>query len=96
MIAEIQQRHTIPRENFIFAASHTHCAPEIRQDKATDVTEGQTLTVEVFNDIGRVDVIGTSKGRGFSGVLKRHGVMLELTPERFQEEVADLRKLLVP
>jgi large subunit ribosomal protein L3 len=46
---------------------------EIRQNGPTEVAEGQTLTVEVFNEIGRVDVIGTSKGRGFSGVLKRHG-----------------------
>lgn len=47
---------------------------EIRQKSAPDgVTEGQTLTVEVFNEIKRVDVIGTSKGRGFSGVVKRHG-----------------------
>jgi large subunit ribosomal protein L3 len=46
---------------------------EIRQEGPTEVAEGQTLTVEVFNEIGRVDVIGTSKGRGFSGVLKRHG-----------------------
>ncbi|WP_406697828.1 50S ribosomal protein L3 [Singulisphaera sp. Ch08] len=46
---------------------------ELRQDGPTEVAEGQTLTVEVFNEIGRVDVIGTSKGRGFSGVLKRHG-----------------------
>src|SRR3954471_19383279 len=47
---------------------------EIRQEAAAEgVAEGQTLTVEVFNDIPRVDVIGTSKGRGFSGVMKRHG-----------------------
>jgi len=46
---------------------------EIRQDGPTEVAEGTTLTVEVFNEIGRVDVIGTSKGRGFSGVVKRHG-----------------------
>jgi large subunit ribosomal protein L3 len=46
---------------------------EIRQEKAVEVAEGQTLTVEVFNDITRVDVIGTSKGRGFTGVIKRHG-----------------------
>ncbi|MHC5542048.1 large ribosomal subunit protein uL3, partial [Singulisphaera rosea] len=38
---------------------------EIRQEGPTEVAEGQTLTVEVFNEIGRVDVIGTSKGRGF-------------------------------
>ena len=39
----------------------------------TDVAEGQTLTVEVFSAIPRVDVIGTSKGRGYSCVVKRHG-----------------------
>ena len=46
---------------------------EIRQETPADVTEGQTLTVEVFNEIKTVDVIGTSKGRGFTGVVKRHG-----------------------
>jgi len=49
---------------------------EIRQGSGADVAEvaeGQTLTVEVFNEIKNVDVIGTSKGRGFSGVIKRHG-----------------------
>jgi large subunit ribosomal protein L3 len=46
---------------------------EIRQDGPTDVAEGQTLTVEVFNEVPRVDVIGTSKGRGYTGVVKRHG-----------------------
>jgi large subunit ribosomal protein L3 len=34
---------------------------------------GDTLTVELFNDTKYVDVIGTSKGRGFQGVVKRHG-----------------------
>src|SRR5262245_57351563 len=47
---------------------------EIRQDAPVDgVNPGQTLTVEVFNEIPRVDVIGTSKGRGYTGVMKRHG-----------------------
>src|SRR3954471_20084748 len=46
---------------------------EIRQTGAVDVAEGQTLTVEMFNGIERVDVTGTSKGRGFAGVIKRHG-----------------------
>lgn len=46
---------------------------EVRQDGPADVTEGQTLTVEQFNEIPSVDVIGTSKGRGYSGVVKRHG-----------------------
>ena len=35
---------------------------------------GDTITVELFNDAEFVDVIGTSKGKGFQGVVKRHGL----------------------
>jgi len=38
-----------------------------------DVQEGQEIKVNVFAKGERVDVIGTSKGRGFAGVIKRHG-----------------------
>ena len=34
---------------------------------------GQTITVEMFKVGERVNVAGTTKGRGFSGVIKRHG-----------------------
>ena len=34
---------------------------------------GETITVEIFNDAQFVDVVGTSKGHGFQGVVKRHG-----------------------
>jgi len=34
---------------------------------------GQELTVSAFSEIKFVDVIGTSKGKGFAGVMKRHG-----------------------
>ena len=34
---------------------------------------GDTITVELFNEAGFVDVVGTSKGKGFQGVVKRHG-----------------------
>lgn len=35
--------------------------------------EGQTLTVDVFEEGERVDIVGKSKGRGFAGVVKRWG-----------------------
>ena len=38
-----------------------------------DINLGDTFTVELFNDADFVDVIGTSKGKGFQGVVKRHG-----------------------
>lgn len=34
---------------------------------------GETLTVEIFTEGEFVDVVGTSKGKGFQGVIKRHG-----------------------
>ena len=42
-------------------------------DFEEELNLGDTLTVELFNDTVYVDVIGTSKGRGFQGVVKRHG-----------------------
>ena len=34
---------------------------------------GQTLTLDMFDVGDRVDITGTTKGRGFAGVIKRHG-----------------------
>jgi large subunit ribosomal protein L3 len=34
---------------------------------------GQNITVDVFKEVKSVDVIGTSKGKGFQGGMKRHG-----------------------
>ena len=39
----------------------------------TELNLGDTVTVELFNDAAFVDVVGTSKGKGFQGVVKRHG-----------------------
>ena len=38
-----------------------------------DLKLGDTVTVDIFNDVKFVDVTGTSKGHGFQGVVKRHG-----------------------
>lgn len=40
--------------------------------KTPDVSEGDTLKADVFEKDERVDVVGTSKGRGFAGVVKRY------------------------
>lgn len=42
------------------------------RDGELDVEEGQTIKADVFAKGERVDVIGTSKGRGFQGGIKRH------------------------
>ena len=38
-----------------------------------EVKLGDTLTVDMFQENSFVDVVGTSKGKGFQGVVKRHG-----------------------
>ena len=46
---------------------------EFKADFAQDLKLGDTLTVaDVFADVKFVDVVGTSKGKGFQGVVKRH------------------------
>ena len=47
---------------------------EFKADFAQELKLGDTLTVaDVFADTAYVDVVGTSKGKGFQGVVKRHG-----------------------
>ena len=45
---------------------------EIRTGDASTYTMGQELTAELFPAGSRVDVVGTSKGKGYAGVMKRH------------------------
>lgn len=47
---------------------------EIRLGDPTDRKAGDTVTVEIFEELGvkLVDVVGTSIGKGFQGVMKRH------------------------
>ncbi|WP_263118254.1 50S ribosomal protein L3 [Cellulomonas sp. RIT-PI-Y] len=46
---------------------------EIRTTNAAEFTLGQEITAEVFEAGQLVDVIGTTKGKGTAGVMKRHG-----------------------
>ena len=45
----------------------------IADDELASLEEGQKLTVDIFEEGELVDVTGTSKGRGFAGVVKRYG-----------------------
>ncbi|WP_055585140.1 50S ribosomal protein L3 [Streptacidiphilus griseoplanus] len=46
---------------------------ELRTADASEYTLGQEITAEVFEAGVKVDVTGTSKGKGTAGVMKRHG-----------------------
>jgi large subunit ribosomal protein L3 len=54
-------------------AAHLRHLVELRQDDgAADYALGQQVTVGLFQPGDEVDVTGTSKGKGFAGVVKRH------------------------
>lgn len=46
---------------------------ELRTADAGDYTVGQEITAESFEAGTKIDVTGTTKGKGFAGVMKRHG-----------------------
>lgn len=55
------------------AANPARFLREVRLDEgAGDVKVGDKILVDMFKDNEYVDVVGTSKGRGFAGVHKRH------------------------
>jgi large subunit ribosomal protein L3 len=45
---------------------------EVRTSDAAEYTLGQEIAVDIFEAGQKVDVVGTSKGKGFAGVMKRH------------------------
>jgi large subunit ribosomal protein L3 len=45
---------------------------EVRTADAAEYTLGQEIAVDIFEAGQKVDVVGTSKGKGFAGVMKRH------------------------
>ncbi len=47
---------------------------EFRFDNAADYSVGQEIKADVFSAGDKVDVTGVSKGKGFQGAIKRHGL----------------------
>ena len=54
-------------------AEPTRYLREVRVENAADYKIGDAVTVAAFADVKKVDVQGTSKGKGFAGVIKRYG-----------------------
>lgn len=46
---------------------------ELRYESMPELKSGDEIKVDAFNDVKRVDVVGTTKGRGWAGTIKRWG-----------------------
>jgi large subunit ribosomal protein L3 len=61
------------RKRFVTPVPPLRYLREFRVHDADGLEEGQQVTVDIFVEGDIVDVVGTSKGRGFAGTIKRHG-----------------------
>jgi len=50
----------------------TRVLKELRVDGSAEVNVGDSVLVNLFNEGDSIEVVGTSKGRGFQGTIKRH------------------------
>ena len=50
----------------------TRALREFRLEPGSELKPGDRVLVDIFEGVGKVDVIGTSKGKGFQGVMRRH------------------------
>ncbi len=70
-----KEKHTNASEKNHFAKANTaakKCVKEFR-NYFEEKNIGDTITAEIFAEGEKVDVVGTTKGKGFQGVVKRHG-----------------------
>ena len=72
---EKKEKHTSSAMKGHFAKASTTPKRKLVEfrDFAGEPKQGETITIELFKEGEFVDVIGTSKGKGFQGVVKRHG-----------------------
>ena len=72
---EAKEKHTTKPMAGHFAKAGVTPQRHLAEFKSFDTMPalGETLTVDLFQEGGFVDVVGTSKGKGFQGVVKRHG-----------------------
>jgi large subunit ribosomal protein L3 len=71
---EKKERHVLASEKNHFAKSNTTAKQFIREFRNFSLEKnlGDALTVDIFTEGEIVEVVGTSKGKGFQGVVKRH------------------------
>ncbi len=73
---DVKEKNVNKPRKGLFAKAGVEVQKHLREIKVENVDEyeiGSKITVEALNDIKAVDVQATSKGKGFQGVIKRHG-----------------------
>ncbi|HEU4472648.1 MAG TPA: 50S ribosomal protein L3 [Flavisolibacter sp.] len=70
-----KEKRTTASEKNHFAKANTAAKSFVKEFRNyfQEKNIGDTITVDIFAEGEKVDVVGTTKGKGFQGVVKRHG-----------------------
>jgi len=70
-----KEKHSTKSETSHFANAQTSPKKFVKEirDSEIDKNVGDTITVDIFTEGDKVEVVGTTKGKGFQGVVRRHG-----------------------
>jgi len=70
-----KDKHATKAEKNHFSKASTSAKKFVKEfrDFSLEKNIGESITVDIFAEGDKVEVVGTSKGKGFQGVVKRHG-----------------------
>lgn len=70
-----KEKHSLKSEVNHFAKANTSPKKVVKEIRGSesDKVVGDSITVDIFSEGDKVEVVGTTKGKGFQGVVKRHG-----------------------
>ncbi|MEO0065396.1 MAG: hypothetical protein RI983_722 [Bacteroidota bacterium] len=70
-----KEKHATKAEINHFAKAQTPAKKFVKEFRNYSIEKnlGETVTVDIFSEGDTVEVVGTTKGKGFQGVVKRHG-----------------------
>lgn len=70
-----KEKHSVKAEINHFAKAQTSPKKIVKEIRDSELNHnvGESITVDIFAEGDKIEVVGTSKGKGFQGVVKRHG-----------------------
>ena len=70
-----KEKHSNAAQAKHFAKANTSAKKFVKEFRNYSIEKnlGDSITVDIFSEGEKVDVVGTTKGKGFQGVVKRHG-----------------------
>jgi large subunit ribosomal protein L3 len=74
-VGDKKEKHATKAEINHFAKANTPAKKFTKEfrDYSIEKAIGETVTIDIFAEGDKVEVVGTTKGKGFQGVVKRHG-----------------------